>query len=41
MPNIRIVIIFAVIIIAGAAGLGWPYLSTMKPVYLIPMQASQ
>lgn len=41
MPNIRIIIIFAIIIIAGAAGLGWPYLSTMKPVYLAPMQASQ
>ena len=41
MPNIRIVLVFAVIIIAGALGLGWPFLSTMKPVYLTPIQASE
>jgi hypothetical protein len=41
MPNIRIVIVFAIIIIAGATGLTWPYLSTMKPIYFAPMQASQ
>ena len=42
MPNIRIVAIFAVIVIAAVAGIAWPFLSTMKPVYLLePVQASQ
>jgi hypothetical protein len=41
MPNIRIVAIFAVIIIAAVAGLAWPFLSNVKPVYLLPIQASQ
>ncbi len=41
MPNIRIVIIFAVIIIAAGAGLAWPFISTAKPVYLVPIQTSQ
>jgi hypothetical protein len=41
MPNIRIVAIFAVIIIVAAAGLAWPFLSNVKPIFLAPMQASQ
>ena len=41
MPNIRIVAIFAVIIIAAVAGLAWPFLTNVKPVYLLPIQASQ
>lgn len=41
MPNIRIVAIFAVIIIAAVAGLAWPFLVNVKPVYLLPMQTSQ
>jgi hypothetical protein len=41
MPNIRIVAIFAVIIIAAVAGLAWPFLVNVKPVYLLPIQASQ
>jgi hypothetical protein len=41
MPNIRIVAIFAIIIIAAVAGLAWPFLSNVKPVYLLPVQASQ
>ena len=41
MPNIRIVAIFAVIIIAAVAGLAWPFLANVKPVYLLPIQASQ
>jgi hypothetical protein len=41
MTNIRIVAIFAVIIIAAVAGLAWPFLSNVRPVYLLPMQASQ
>src|ERR1700687_726572 len=41
MPNIRIVAIFAVIIIAAVAGLAWPFLANVKPVYLLPMQTSQ
>jgi len=41
MPNIRIVAIFAIIIIAAVAGLAWPFLANVKPVYLTPIQASQ
>ena len=41
MPNIRIVAIFAVIIIAAVAGLAWPFLANIKPVYLTPIQTSQ
>ena len=41
MPNIRIVAIFAVIIIAAVVGLAWPFLVNVKPVYLLPIQASQ
>jgi hypothetical protein len=41
MPNIRIVAIFAVIVIAAVAGLAWPFLANVKPVYLLPMQTSQ
>jgi hypothetical protein len=41
MPNIRIVAIFAVIIIAAVAGLTWPFFTNAKPVYLLPIQASQ
>ncbi len=42
MPNIRIVAIFAVIIIAAVAGIAWPFLSTMKTGYILqPVQASQ
>lgn len=41
MPNIRIVSIFAVIIIVAVAGLAWPFLANVKPVYLTPIQASQ
>ncbi len=41
MPNIRIIAIFAVIIIAAVAGLAWPFLANVKPVYLLPVQASQ
>jgi len=41
MPNIRIVAIFAVIIIVAAAGLAWPFLSNVKPIFLAPVQASQ
>ena len=42
MPNIRIVAIFAVIVIAAVAGIAWPFISTMKHDYLLaPVQASQ
>ena len=42
MPNIRIVAIFAVIVIAAVAGIAWPFLSTMKVGYILqPVQASQ
>jgi len=41
MPNIRIVAIFTIIIIAAVAGLAWPFLSNVKPVYLVPIHASQ
>lgn len=41
MPNIRIVTIFAVIIIAAVAGLAWPFLVNVKPIYLLPVQTSQ
>lgn len=41
MPNIRVVIIFAIVIFAAAAGLAYPYISTAKPIYLAPMHASQ
>jgi hypothetical protein len=41
MPNIRIVAIFTIIIIAAVAGLAWPFLVNIKPVYLTPIQASQ
>lgn len=41
MPNIRIVAIFAIIIVVAGAGLAWPYLSNVKPVYLVPIQTSQ
>ncbi len=42
MPNIRIVAIFAVIIIAAVAGIAWPFIANMKPVYIMePVQASQ
>ncbi len=42
MPNIRIIIIFAVIIIAAIGGLAWPFLANMKLGYVLePVQASQ
>ncbi len=42
MPNIRIIIIFAVIVIAAVAGIAWPFLATLKPGYILePVQASQ
>lgn len=41
MPNIRIIAIFAIIIIAAVAGLAWPFIANMKPVYLLPVQTSQ
>jgi len=42
MPNIRIIVIFAVIVIAAVAGLAWPFLATMKVGYIMqPVQASQ
>ena len=41
MPNIRIISIFAIIVIAAVAGLAWPFLVNVKPVYLTPIQASQ
>jgi hypothetical protein len=40
MPNIRIIAIFAIIIIAAVAGLAWPFLVNVKPVYLMPIQTS-
>ena len=42
MPNIRIIAIFAVIVIAAVAGIAWPFLSTLKPGYILePVHASQ
>ncbi|MDE1728299.1 MAG: hypothetical protein KGH81_03850 [Thaumarchaeota archaeon] len=42
MPNIRITIIFAVIVVAAVAGIAWPFLSNMKHFYILePVQASQ
>jgi len=41
MPNIRIVAIFAIIIIAAVAGLAWPFLANVKPIYFSPIQVSQ
>ena len=41
MTNIRIVVIFAIIIIAAVGGLAWPFLTNIRPVYLAPIQASQ
>lgn len=42
MPNIRIVSIFAVIVIAAIAGIAWPFIVTIKPGYIMePVQASQ
>ena len=41
MPNIRIVAIFTIIIIAAVAGLAWPFLANARPIYLAPIQASQ
>ncbi|CUR51194.1 conserved exported protein of unknown function [Nitrosotalea devaniterrae] len=42
MPNIRIVAIFAVIVIAAVAGIAWPFLANMKHDFLLqPVQASQ
>lgn len=42
MPNIRIIAIFAVIVIAAVAGIAWPFLVTLKPTYILaPMHASQ
>src|SRR5574340_1105568 len=42
MPNIRIVAIFAVIVIAAVAGLAWPFLANLNHDYLLaPVQASQ
>jgi hypothetical protein len=42
MPNIRIVAIFAVIIIAAVAGIAWPFLANMKTGYILqPVQSSQ
>ncbi len=42
MPNIRIIAIFAVIVIAAVVGLAWPFLATMKVGYIMqPVQASQ
>lgn len=42
MPNIRIVAIFAVIVIAAVAGIAWPFLANLKHDYLLaPVQASQ
>lgn len=41
MPNIRVVAIFAIIIIAAAAGLSWPFLVNFKPIYMAPIQVSQ
>ena len=41
MPNIRIIAIFAIIIIAAVAGLAWPFLVNVRPIYLAPIQASQ
>ena len=40
MPNIRIIAIFAIIIIAAVAGLAWPFLVNVKPIYLMPIQTS-
>ena len=41
MPNIRIIAIFAIIIVAAIAGLAWPFLANARPIYLVPIQASQ
>lgn len=42
MQNIRIVAIFAVIIIAAVAGIAWPFISTLKSPHIMePIQASQ
>lgn len=42
MPNIRIVAIFAVIVIAAVAGIAWPFLANMKLGYVLePVQSSQ
>ncbi|MEO9308243.1 MAG: hypothetical protein ABI342_08050 [Nitrososphaera sp.] len=42
MPNIRIVAIFAVIIIAAVAGIAWPFIANMKTSYILePVHASQ
>jgi hypothetical protein len=42
MPNIRIVAIFVVIIIAAVAGIAWPFIANMKHAYVFePVQASQ
>ena len=41
MPNVRIIAIFAIIIIAAAIGISWPFLTNLKPMYLMPTQTSQ
>jgi len=41
MVNVRMAAIFAIIIIAAVAGIAWPFLANIKPVYMVPMQTSQ
>jgi len=41
MANVKIVAIFAIVIVAAVAGIAWPFLANLQTIKIIPIQASQ
>ena len=41
MANVKIVSVFAIVIVAAFVGIAWPFLANLQTIKIIPMQASQ
>ncbi len=41
MANVKIIAIFAIVIVAAVAGIAWPFLANLGTIKVIPIQASQ
>jgi len=41
MANLKIVAIFAIVIVAAVTGIAWPFLANLQSLKVIPIQASQ
>src|SRR5438445_11877586 len=41
MANLKIVAVFAIVIVAAVTGIAWPFIANLQSLKVIPIQASQ